>query len=318
MNALILKNNQSQIALPEDELSDRAKKYFYGSKKENTRKTYARLWLLFEKWCIANALEFMPSSPKTICEYVSYLAEVEEKQHNSIIVYVSAIRLAHIYGGHDPSPTSARMVSEVMLGIKNAHPYISPQKDSIDIDDLVRMINLCPNTMRGLRDKLLLSLQFACACRISEPLALKVKQIVFNKDGADVNILESKTGPRNIAMIDGQKIKAVSILREWLEKTEIKSGFIFRRMYKNDKISEFPLSTFSGQQIWKKYAKAIGLDPERISGHTARASFSTAAIEAGADFFAVMDVTDHKSVEMLRRYKRSKDKYKNHAGKKFL
>src|SRR6187549_3416565 len=104
----VSRKNTQEITLHENELSDRAKKYFYASAKPNTRKTYARLWLLFEKWCIANEMPFMPSKPKVICEYISYLAEDEKKQHNSIIVYLAAIRLAHVYAGHDPSPTSAK------------------------------------------------------------------------------------------------------------------------------------------------------------------------------------------------------------------
>lgn len=302
----------------EEEISERVKKYFYNSKKKNTQKTYARLWLIFEKWCIKNKREFMPASSATICEFVSYLAQDEEKQHNSIIVYVSSIRLAHIYAGHDPSPTSANIVSQVMLGIKNEHPYESPQKESLTIDELVKMINLCPDTLIGLRDKLLLTFQVACAMRISEPLSLKFKNIKFNENGVDVNLLQSKTGKRNIAMIDGERIKAVQLLKEWLEKTQINSGYLFRRFYKGGKLSEFPLSTFSGQQIWKKYAAMIGKNTNFISGHTARATFSTEALESGADFFQVMDVTGHKTTEMLKRYRRNKDKYTNHAGRKFL
>jgi hypothetical protein len=66
--------------------------------------------------------------------------------------------------------------------------------------------------------------------------------------------------------------------------------------------------------IVKRRAVQAGLDPQQFSGHSLRAGFVTSAAEHGANIFKIMDVTRHKSVDVLKGYVRSREMFKDYAG----
>jgi hypothetical protein len=66
--------------------------------------------------------------------------------------------------------------------------------------------------------------------------------------------------------------------------------------------------------IVKRRAEASGFDAKQFSGHSLRAGFVTSAAENGANIFKIMDVTRHKSVDVLKGYVRSREMFKDYAG----
>jgi hypothetical protein len=52
--------------------------------------------------------------------------------------------------------------------------------------------------------------------------------------------------------------------------------------------------------IVKAYAARLGLDADAFSGHSLRSGFLTSAAARGASLFKMMDVSRHKSVDVLR------------------
>ena len=65
--------------------------------------------------------------------------------------------------------------------------------------------------------------------------------------------------------------------------------------------------------IIKKYAVSVGLDPNNYSGHSLRSGFATSAAEAGAEERNIMSMTGHKSNQMVRRYIKEANLFKNNA-----
>ncbi|WP_237050580.1 tyrosine-type recombinase/integrase [Microvirga ossetica] len=98
----------------------------------------------------------------------------------------------------------------------------------------------------------------------------------------------------------------------------METGSVFQSFRKGGSVKPDRLSEGSVADIVKRYAKAAGLDPETMSGHSLRAGFVTSALEAGADLLKVMDVTRHREVKTLKAYDRRAKAFKNHAGKGFL
>jgi site-specific recombinase XerD len=68
----------------------------------------------------------------------------------------------------------------------------------------------------------------------------------------------------------------------------------------------------------KQYAKLAGLDPAGFAGHSLRSGFLTSAAESGANVLKMVEVSRHKSIEMLRIYVRRADLFREHAGSAFL
>ena len=56
-----------------------------------------------------------------------------------------------------------------------------------------------------------------------------------------------------------------------------------------------------------------GIDSKNYSGHSLRSGFATSAAESGAEERSIMAMTGHKSTEMVRRYIKEANLFKNNA-----
>ena len=65
--------------------------------------------------------------------------------------------------------------------------------------------------------------------------------------------------------------------------------------------------------IIKKYLNIAGIDNSNFSGHSLRAGFATVTAESGADERSIMAMTGHKTTQMVRRYIREANIFKNNA-----
>ena len=63
----------------------------------------------------------------------------------------------------------------------------------------------------------------------------------------------------------------------------------------------------------KDYLNRAGVDSKNYSGHSLRSGFATSAAETGAEERSIMAMTGHKSAEMVRRYIREANLFKNNA-----
>ena len=65
--------------------------------------------------------------------------------------------------------------------------------------------------------------------------------------------------------------------------------------------------------VVQRAAQRAGLDPREFAGHSLRAGFASEAAAQGASERAIMRQTGHRSVEMVRRYIREGDRYRDNA-----
>jgi len=61
----------------------------------------------------------------------------------------------------------------------------------------------------------------------------------------------------------------------------------------------------------KEYLKLAGMDSSNYSGHSLRSGFATSAAESGVEERGIMAMTGHKSTEMVRRYIKETNLFKN-------
>jgi integrase len=66
-------------------------------------------------------------------------------------------------------------------------------------------------------------------------------------------------------------------------------------------------------RVVQRAVARIGLDPKDFAGHSLRSGFATEAAAQGASERAIMRQTGHKSLEMVRRYIREGDRYRDNA-----
>ena len=63
----------------------------------------------------------------------------------------------------------------------------------------------------------------------------------------------------------------------------------------------------------KEYLYLAGIENKNYSGHSLRSGFATVAAESGADERSIMTMTGHKTEQMVRRYIRDANLFKNNA-----
>jgi site-specific recombinase XerD len=107
-------------------------------------------------------------------------------------------------------------------------------------------------------------------------------------------------------------------VQAWLQVAGITEGVVFRPVAKGGRVLEEPLTGHSAAAIVKRYAELAGLDASAFAGHSLRAGFLTSAAESGAGVLKMVEVSRHKSIDMLRTYVRRADLFREHAGAAFL
>ena len=79
------------------------------------------------------------------------------------------------------------------------------------------------------------------------------------------------------------------------------------------KLSDNRLTDQSVALLLKKYLSRAGIENKDYSGHSLRSGFATASAESGADERSIMAMTGHKTTQMVRRYIREANLFKNNA-----
>ena len=105
----------------------------------------------------------------------------------------------------------------------------------------------------------------------------------------------------------------VKNLKKWIEISKIKSGPIFRRFSKGSSLTKKRLTDQSVVLIMKKYLNIAGIENKNYAGHSLRSGFATVAAESGADERSIMAMTGHKTTQMVRRYIKEANIFKNNA-----
>jgi integrase len=105
----------------------------------------------------------------------------------------------------------------------------------------------------------------------------------------------------------------VKHLSDWLDCVGITDGPIFRSINRHGHVACERLSGDAVSEIVKQLAKATGFDPYLYSGHSLRAGFCTSAAIAGASMWKIRQQSGHASENMLSRYLREADLFRDNA-----
>ncbi|MDC1050103.1 site-specific integrase, partial [Candidatus Pelagibacter sp.] len=141
----------------------------------------------------------------------------------------------------------------------------------------------------------------------------------FVPEGLKINLKRSKTDQfgegfrKALPYFDRSQYCPVVSLKKWIEVSQIVSGPVFRRFTKGSKLSNNRLTDQTVALLIKKYLQLAGIDSKNYSGHSLRSGFATSAAESGAEERSIMAMTGHKSTEMVRRYIKEANLFKNNA-----
>ena len=297
---------------------DQAREFARHSKAENTLRGYRVDWRDFCAWCDSHRHNPLPAIAETVASYIADCAT--RLKVGTIQRRLNAIAEAHKVLGVD-SPTHHPMVKNTLKGIRRTKGTAPLQKAPTLIDDIRAMIDATDAGLIGARDRALVLLGFAGAFRRSELVALDTADCAFGKDGLTVSLKRSKTDQdgagRKIGIPYGSNPETcpVRTIQAWIEQGEIVAGPLFRSINRHGQVQAGRLGGIDVARVVKKLAERAGLDSAKYSGHSLRAGHATSAAIAGASERSIMRQTGHRSVQMVRRYIRDGNLFReNSAG----
>ena len=278
------------------------------SKSNNTLRAYQSDYNDFSLFCSKNGFQTMPTQPKILALYITHLASYSK--YSTLKRRLASISIIHKTKGHYID-TKHPIIAENLMGIKRTNGSNQKGKKPILINDLKLLIKAIDESkeknIRKIRDKALVLIGFSGGFRRSELVDIEYEDVEFVEEGVKIFVKRSKTDQsgegmtKAIPYFDNINFCPVKALNKWVVEAELKEGKIFN------------ISDKSVALIIKKYANYAGLDAHRYAGHSLRSGFATSTAESGAEERNIMAMTGHKSSEMVRRYIKEANLFKNNA-----
>jgi site-specific recombinase XerD len=278
------------------------------SKSNNTLRAYQSDFRDFSLFCSKNGFQAMPTTPNVIALYITHLSSYSK--YSTLKRRIASISILHKTKGYYID-TKHPIIIENLMGIKRINGSYQKGKKPLLINDLKILIEVIDKSkekdLKKIRDKALILIGFSGGFRRSELVNLELEDIEFVSEGVKLFIKRSKNDQSGEGMIkaipyfENKNFCPVKALKSWIDVIELKKGKIFNISDKNVSL------------IIKKYANYAGLDSRKYAGHSLRSGFATSAAESGAEERSIMAMTGHKSTEMVRRYIKEANLFKNNA-----
>lgn len=235
-----------------------------------------------------------------------YKAKLGEMSLNTLIHRIAVLSKVHQVQ-NAVNPCEQSRVRELLSKTRRSYAKrgaLPQKKPALTREPLESLLETCDDSLTGLRDRALLLFAFSSGGRRrSEVCAATVENTRREGDDFIFTLSYSKTNqagfdrPENDKPIVG---KAEHALSAWLSASAIKSGPIFRRVRRGDRIGE-PLSPSAVRDIVKRRCVSAGIEGA-FSAHSLRSGFVTEAGRQGMPLGETMAMTGHRSAASLVGY----------------
>ena len=291
------------------------------SKSLNTIRAYKSDYRDFGLFCVKNGFRSLPADPKIVSLYLTHLSTKDVKI-STLKRRLVSIGVIHKLKGHYLDTKHPSIIENIM-GIKRRKGSIQKGKKPLLINNLKQIIDVIDThnneEIKKFRDRSLILIGFSGGFRRNEIVSLDYEDLDFVGEGLKINLKRSKTDQfgegavKGLPYFDNSQYCPVLSLKKWIEVSNIKYGPLFRRFAKGSKLTENRLTDQTVALLIKEYLKLAGIDSKNYSGHSLRSGFATSAAESGAEERSIMAMTGHKSTEMVRRYIKEANLFKNNA-----
>ena len=291
------------------------------SKANNTIRAYKSDFKDFALFCAQNGFKSLPSEPKIISLYLTHLSTKEAKM-STLKRRLVSIGVIHKLQGHYLDTKHPSIIENIM-GIKRRKGSFQKGKKPLLINDLKILINAIDKNyneeIMRVRDRSIILIGFSGGFRRNEIVSLDYEDLDFVSEGLKINLKRSKTDQigegsvKGLPYFDNSQYCPVLSVKKWIEISNIEKGPLFRRFSKGSKLTDNRLTDQTVALLIKKYLKLAGIESKNYSGHSLRSGFATSAAESGAEERSIMAMTGHKSTEMVRRYIKEANLFKNNA-----
>ena len=173
------------------------------SKATNTLRAYKADYKGFAGFCLKNGFKTMPSEPKIISLYLTFLSKTSK--FSTLKRRLASISVVHKLSGHYID-TKHPMITENLMGIKRVMGSRQKAKKPILINDLKLIIDAIDkelNEVNKIKNKALILIGFAGGFRRSELVSVDYEDIDFVPEGVKIFVKRSKTDQSGEGMTKG-------------------------------------------------------------------------------------------------------------------
>tara|TARA_B100001248_G_scaffold260241_1_gene247949 strand:- start:5505 stop:6458 length:954 start_codon:yes stop_codon:yes gene_type:complete len=290
------------------------------SKANNTLRAYKSDFKHFGAFCAKHGFNSMPTEPKVVSLYLTHLSN--NAKISTLRRRLVSIGVVHKLKGHYLD-TKHPVIIENLMGIKRKKGSIQKGKNPILINHLKQIVNVIDDQkiekLKKLRNRTLILIGFSGGFRRTELISINHEDLDFVDEGVKITLKRSKTDQYGEGLVKGlpyfsnEKYCPVTSLKNWINLSKIKTGAIFRRFAKGSILTNHRLTDQSVVLVIKDCLKIAGIENENFSGHSLRSGFATVAAESGADERSIMAMTGHKTTQMVRRYIKEANIFRNNA-----
>lgn len=342
---VIIEHGSSELALP-DHLLEAARDYRREALAERTRQAYADAWKQFSAWCATMGRRALPASPETVAAWATALAGGldggKPRATKTIQLYVTAVLFMH-RNAKDIEPWQRLTSKEpdirtALAGIARTKAKLRlPRKAApLMASDLLRMLrDFDPERVGDARDGALLALGWSGATRRSELVGLDWMQlgtgsgfVRVDERGVEITLMTSKASQEAAVsiVIPAEDMPTAKL---WLEHWAKAAGLqpsqpVFRPVDRVGRIDVERITARSVSDIIKKRVGAYhwqeGKSKEEVedlkrrhSGHSLRRGFCSSAADKGVGLEKIAGHSRHATLETLRSYIDTANKWQKSA-----
>ena len=276
---------------------------FDGAFAENTIRAYRSDFIQYQNWCLRNNLEPIPATADAMATYVDYLSESNKSAtiRRRINSLGTVLKLSK---NHNPTKQP-----EVILALKRMHRKIGraqEQATPLTKTLLNQLLSNCDNSVRGLRNKVLLRLGYETMRRRSELCAFKFEDICQAPNGKPaIRLNFSKTDQFGTGKILPISRELFDLLEKWRIMTS-DEGYILRSINRHGHFGN-NLHSASISTILKVLQKDLKMDSDEqpLSGHSFRVGAALDLLEQGEPLERIMLRGDWQTDSTAMKYLRN-------------
>jgi integrase len=149
---------------------------------------------------------------------------------------------------------------------------------------------------------------YAAGMRRGELAALDRADLADDPDGIRALLRGAKGDANHTGQLIGvafgptERLCPVRALRAWLDACAELAGPVFRPVDRHDNIGPRRLSGQAIADILKRRARAAGLDPATVAGHSLRSGHATGAARAGEELTRIQKQLRHRRIDTTAGY----------------
>ena len=274
-----------------------------GAYAPNTIRAYKADMTEFLRYCTENSICTLPADPVDIAKFL--LATMSNGIKSATIRRkVASISAVHRLSNFE-DPTKH---PEVKLCVRKINRQLGSRFDQaypVTRNMLDKLLAVCGDDLRGLRNKALLLLAYDSMRRRAELVSLRVEDIQMSDEGkCSILLRKSKTDQISSGHWIHLSLETTVALKNWMRAANISEGFILRGIHTGNRTCpEIGASQVS--RIFKSLARDADLNDEvvkGISGHSMRVGAAQDLLTRGASLPQIMVKGGWSKTDTVMRY----------------